>query len=184
MKYSKKNGINTISLSALKDAVTRTENDSLAYFDVTTSWLGGLKSESACNSTLINGELSIATSNLIRADEPVQLGGEGLYPNPQELMLSAFNACIMAAYITAAVSEGITLEKLQIKTSSALDLSILFSPTVGISPMNEIVRYVITVKGSGTPSQFEHIHQTVIASSPNRWLIAQNMLIEGDQIIE
>jgi uncharacterized OsmC-like protein len=53
-------------------------------------------------------------SHVIDSDEPVSRGGEGQAPNPQELMLAAFNACMTAAFVQEASCEGITLTHLEI----------------------------------------------------------------------
>ncbi|XQS17093.1 OsmC family protein [Citrobacter telavivensis] len=176
------NGLDIISLSTLRESIACQSQAALASFNVTTSWKGGFKSESACNPSVINGNTDLPTNKFIHADEPVTLGGTGISPNPQELMLAAFNACLTAAYVTAAVEAGVVLEKLQIQTSGALDLQGFLSRDGNIH--SDSIRYTITVKGSGTRAQFEKIHQTVIATSPNRWIIGKNLLIEGDQIVE
>lgn len=155
-----------------------------ALFDVETRWKGGLKSHSTCHPCLINGLASAPEQSDIIADEPVSLGGEGAAPGPQELMLSAFNACITAVYITTACRMGVTIEKLNIRTRGELDLSAFPGTGSEPAPGHETIRYLISVKGSATPAQFEQIHQAVIAASPTRWVVANNMLIEGDQIVE
>jgi len=44
--------------------------------------------------------------------------------------------------------------------------------------------YAIVVSGEADVSQFDKLHRRVIASSPNRWLLSQNMVLEGDLIVE
>ncbi|WP_233607020.1 OsmC family protein [Citrobacter sp. FDAARGOS_156] len=41
-------------------------------------------------------------NHVIDSDEPVSLGGEGLAPDPRELMLAAFNACMTAVFVQEA----------------------------------------------------------------------------------
>lgn len=98
-------------------------------------------------------------------------------------MLAAFNACIMAAFILEARAEGLALTHLEIHTDGHLPKGI---PASGDRPAEDAsgrLVYVIHVSGSGTVHQFEGVHQRVIDSSLNRWLLAQNMLIEGDLIL-
>jgi len=38
---------------------------------------------------------------------------------------------------------------------------------LGIAPGYEQLRYTVHIKGSGTAEQFDRIHRTVIATSPN-----------------
>ncbi|GKO15886.1 OsmC family peroxiredoxin [Klebsiella pneumoniae] len=155
-----------------------------AVFNVSTFWQGGLKSESVCNASIINGQTQAGRGHKLSSDEPELLGGNGSAPGPQELLLAAFNACLTAAYVTAARAENVLIDKLNITTSGELDVSRFLGLDSGEEPIPETLRYVITVSGSGSVCQFERIHQSVIATSPNRWIIGKGMLIEGDQIIE
>lgn len=154
-----------------------------AVFSVTTCWLGGLKSETVCKSSTVDGQTLSGTGHRLFSDEPEQLGGGGSAPNPQELLLAAFNACLTASYVTAARAENVYIDRLNIVTSGGIDVSRFLGLETSGTPEQEILRYVINVSGSGTVSQFEKIHQSVIATSPNRWIIGKGMLIEGDQVI-
>jgi hypothetical protein len=48
-----------------------------------------------------------------------------------------------------------------------------------ISTQNEAVHYMINVTGLSTPSEYEHIHQAIIAISTNHRVIVQNMFLEN-----
>ena len=48
----------------------------------------------------------------IVADEPLELLGTNTAPNPQELLMSAVNACMMVGYVAQAAVRGITLDEL------------------------------------------------------------------------
>lgn len=177
------NGVKRLSPTELQHSVEQQSADRTACFNVTTSWKGGFQSESTCDPSTLCDETELPANRVIQADEPAVLGGTNAFPNPQELMLAAFNACMTAAYVTAAREADVTLENLEIKTSGTIDLQGFLNHTGNRNPDTESIRYVITVKGSGTRAQFERIHQMVIATSPNRWLIGGNMVIEGDQIV-
>ncbi|EMU1127483.1 TPA: OsmC family protein [Citrobacter koseri] len=178
------NGVDATRLAYLKHHLTISPDNSKARFDVSTSWQDGMKSASCCHPSSVSGSVNNAEFAVVCADEPVTLGGGGKSPSPQELMLMAFNACMSAAYVTNATLAGVILEKLQIRTKAMLDLRGFFGTDQTISPGTEKIQYLITVKGDGSVEQFEQIHQAVIASSPNRWVISQGMQIEGDQIVE
>ena len=49
---------------------------------------------------------AITRSHKIVADEPCELLGRDTAPNPQELLMAAFNACIMVGYVAGAVAQG------------------------------------------------------------------------------
>ena len=120
---------------------------------------------------------------VIDSDEPVSLGGEGLAPDPQELILAAFNACMMAAFIQEARNEGLALTHLEIHTDGHLPKGIPASGDKRADDASGTLQYVSHVSGDGTVHQFDGVHQRVINASLNRWLLAQNMLIEGDLIL-
>jgi hypothetical protein len=61
-----------------------------------------MASRTLCQSFSADNAPPALQSHVIDSDEPVSLGGEGLAPDPQELMLAAFNACMMAAFIQEA----------------------------------------------------------------------------------
>ena len=154
-----------------------------ANYDLVTMWGGGMASRTLCQSFTGDKHKQIRQSHVIDSDEPVARGGEGQAPNPQELMLAAFNACITAAFVQEASCAGITLTHLEIRTSGELltGISQVCEKTPEASPGR--LKYVIHVSGEGTAHQFECVHQQVINASINRWLLAQKMTIEGDLIL-
>jgi hypothetical protein len=64
----------------------------------------------------------VPRSFTIVADEPCELLGTDAAPNPQELLMSAFNACMMVGYVAQASVRGITLDTCRIETEGELDL--------------------------------------------------------------
>ncbi|EOC9731496.1 OsmC family protein [Enterobacter kobei] len=153
------------------------------HYDLVTSWQGGMASRTLCQSFSEDNALPALQSHVIDSDEPVSLGGEGLAPDPQELILAAFNACMMAAFIQEARNEGLALTHLEIHTDGHLPKGIPASGDKRADDASGTLQYVIHVSGDGTVHQFDGVHQRVINASLNRWLLAQNMLIEGDLIL-
>ena len=64
----------------------------------------------------------IARTFKVACDEPVELCGENTAANPQELLMSALNACMMVGYVAGCAVRGIALEQLELETSGELDL--------------------------------------------------------------
>lgn len=58
----------------------------------------------------------------IDVDEPLELPGESKAPNPQEMLMTAPNTCVMAGYVAGAAVKGIKLDRLEIETKGQLDL--------------------------------------------------------------
>lgn len=153
-----------------------------ANYDLLTTWRGGMACRTCCQSFSIDNRHPVHQTHVIDSDEPEALGGEGLAPNPQELMLAALNACMTAAFVQEARSEGVTLTHLEIQTHGQLMTGISSSCEKTVGDIPGQLQYVIHVSGLGTMHQFEQIHRRVISASFNRWLLAQNMTIEGDLI--
>ncbi len=64
--------------------------------------------------------------HLIKADYPVPAGGSNQAPNPIELLLAAFAACIECAFYEFAVHEGLNINSVSVDLEGTLDLRGLF----------------------------------------------------------
>ena len=109
----------------------------------------------------------IARSHKIVADEPCELLGTNSAPNPQELLMSAVNACMTVGYVAGAAIRGIALDILEIDTKGQARPARLPRPQREVPPGYEAIDYEVRIKGDGTPEHFEAIHQTVMKTSPN-----------------
>jgi uncharacterized OsmC-like protein len=161
--------VNGLDLTALGEAVEAIEGDAkqaIVGFDVVTRWKGQTRSETIVEGYTMGGT-RIPRSHTIVADEPCELlGGDGA-PNPQELLMAAFNACITVGYVAGASVKGITLDSLEIRTRGELDLRGFLGLSDTVPPGYEEIEYEVRIKGDGTREQFEAIHQNVLKTSPN-----------------
>ena len=176
-----KNRVNGLDLTALGETVEAIQQDSkkaIVGFDVTTRWTGQTRSETTVEGYTLAGE-RIARSHKIVADEPCELLGSDGAPNPQELLMAAFNACITVGYVAGASVHGITLDSLEIRTRGELDLRGFLGLSDAVAPGYENVEYEVRIKGNGTPEQFEEIHQTVMKTSPNYFNISRPIRLTG-----
>ena len=176
-----KSRVNGIDLNALGETVEAIEADpakALVAFDVTTRWTGQTRSETVVDGYTLGGE-RIGRSHKIVADEPTELlGGDGA-PNPQELLMAAFNACITVCYVAGASLKGIKLDHLEIKTRGQLDLRGFLGLSEQVAPGYEKIEYVVDIKGDGSPRDFEEIHQVVMKTSPNYFNISRPIRVTG-----
>ena len=176
-----KSRVNGIDLNALGETVEAIEADpakALVSFDVTTRWAGQTRSETVVDGYTLGGE-RISRSHKIVADEPTELlGGDGA-PNPQELLMAAFNACITVGYVAGAALKGIKLESLEIKTKGQLDLRGFLGLSDAVPPGYENVDYEVRIKGDGSAADFEEIHQTVMKTSPNYFNMSRPIKMNG-----
>lgn len=173
--------VNGLDLAALGEVVEEIQKDAskgIVGFDVVTRWKGQTRSETTVDGFTLAGE-RIARSHKIVADEPFELLGADSAPNPQELLMAAFNACITVGYVAGASLKGINLESLEINTRGELDLRGFLGISDAVAPGYENIDYVVTIKGDGTPEDFEEIHQTVMKTSPNYFNMSRPIKMNG-----
>jgi uncharacterized OsmC-like protein len=173
--------INGLDLAALGEMVESIEKDAgkaKAGFQVTTRWTGQTRSESVVDGFDLGGE-RITRRHKIVADEPCELLGRNTAPNPQELLMAAFNACIMVGYVAGASLKGISLESVEIETRGELDLRGFLGLSEDVPPGYEAIDYEVRIKGDGSPQDFEEIHRTVMATSPNYFNLSRPIKMNG-----
>jgi uncharacterized OsmC-like protein len=173
--------VNGLDLAALGEVVEGIEKDAglaKAGFEVTTIWAGQTRSESVVEAFTLGGQ-RIKRSHKIVADEPCELLGTDSAPNPQELLMAALNACMMVGYVAGASLKGIRLDSLQIRTKGTLDLRGFLGLSDIVPAGYEAVDYDVTIKGDGSPEDFEEIHQTVMKTSPNYFNFSRPIRMNG-----
>jgi uncharacterized OsmC-like protein len=181
-----RNVVNGIDLDALNTVVSEIQQDpskALVRFSVATRWTGQAGSRSRVKGYEIAGQ-HIAREFEIVSDEPEELLGANTAPNPQELLMSALNACMTVGYVAGAAVHGITLDKLEIDTTGQLDLRGFLGLDDAVPPGYEEIDYTVHIAGNGTCEQFEEIHRTVMKSSPNYFNIARPIRLNGQLRVE
>ena len=178
--------VNGLDVEALADVVREIERDPAkgkVEFRVRTAWKGQTRSRTSVESYTLGGQ-EVHRAFTIDADEPLELLGGNTAPNPQELLMSALNACITVGYVAGAAMRGITLEKVEIVTSGSLDLRGFLGIDPAVAPGYDTIRYVVRIKGAGTPAQFQEIHETVAKTSPNYFNISRPVAIDARLVVE
>ena len=160
------NDLDLDALGAVVEAVQADPANARARFGVVTRWMGQTRTESRPTAITLGTE-TIEHSFTIAADEPEQLLGTDKAPNPQELLLSALNACMTVGYVAGAAMRGITLSKLEIETRGELDLRGFLGLSDTVPPGYPGIDYVVRIAGNGTAEQFADIHAEVRKTSPN-----------------
>ena len=177
------NGVDTVGLKCLVDTAAPGGKKAEVGFTVATRWRGGTKAETTVNSYQFGGE-TIEKHFSIRSDEPCELCGENTSPNPQELLMAALNSCMVVGYVAGASVNGIELESLSIESEGTLDLRGFLGLDAKVKPGYDEIHYTVRIKGDGTPEQFEKIHQNVIATSPNRFNLANPIKLTANLVVE
>jgi uncharacterized OsmC-like protein len=176
-----KSRVNGLDLNALGDVVEAIGDDptkAKVSFDVTTRWQGQTRSETTVDGYTIGGA-HVTRSHSIVADEPCELLGSDGAANPQELLMAAINACMTVGYVAGAALKGITLDKLEIRTTGTLDLRGFLGLDDSVPPGYEAIDYEVSIGGDGTPEQFQEIHQTVMKTSPNYFNLNRPVRLNG-----
>ena len=172
------NGLDLNALGELVDAIEIDPREAKVTFNVPSRWAGQTRTETIVDGFTIGGE-RIARSHKIVADEPFQLLGGDSAPNPQELLMAAFNACIMVGYVAGAALKGINLYSVEIRTRGELDLRGFLGLSDDVKPGYEDIDYEVRISGDGSLEQYEEIHQTVMKTSPNYFNISRPIRVNG-----
>lgn len=177
------NDIDTAALKQTMAAVTEDPRRGIARFQVTTCWQGGTKSRTHVAGWELGGQQH-PKNFTIDIDEPAELLGTNTAPNPQEYLMAAVNACLMATYVGACAVQGIELEHLEIETRGELDLRGFLGLDQRVKPGYEALDYTVRIKGNGTRQQFEAVHNWVAATSPNYYNMANAVRMKPQLVIE
>ena len=118
------------------------------------------------------------------AAKVAELLGANEFANPQEYLMAAVNACIMATYVAACSVNGIELESLELETSGELDLRGFLALDTSVKPGYDRIDYTVRIKGNGTEQQFNAIHEHVRKTSPNFYNMANAVEMNPTLVIE
>jgi uncharacterized OsmC-like protein len=177
------NGINTDALRGAVEAITQNPAKGQTRWQATTHWKGGTHSATHVTSCMIGGE-RISKDFTIHVDEPTELCGENKYPNPQETLIAALNSCMTVGFVALCALEGIELEELRIETEGDIDLRGFLGISPDVKPGYDQMRYTVHIKGNGTPEQFDRIHRTVMATSPNYYNVRNPIPLKSRLVVE
>lgn len=178
--------LNGIDTHAVRELVQSVRNDPVkgrTRWQVTTRWKGGTRSDTHVAAYQIGGQ-TVEKDFTIRIDEPLELGGTNQFANPQETLLAAMNACMIAHYSIACAVHGVELEDLRIEAAGDIDLRGFLEVDPDVKPGYDSITYTVYVKGRGTPEQFRKVHETVSTYSPNRFNIANAIRLDTRLVVE
>jgi uncharacterized OsmC-like protein len=183
MTKEKLNGIDTEALKQVMGQISKDSSLGKLKFQVTTIWKGTTKSETVVQGYEIGGQ-KVKRVHTFVIDEPTELLGEDTASNPQEYLMGAMNACIINTYVIAAAMKGIRLEKVEMETEGELDLRGFLGMDKNVIPGYKELKYKVRLKGNGTRKQYEEVHRTVVATSPNYYNITHAIKLNTELISE
>ena len=177
------NGIDTKAVKNVMDQVSQDPSQGIVQFNATSHWKGGAKCETHIDGWELSGQ-RLAKDFTIHIDEPNELFGSNTAPNPQETLMAAVNACMMATYVACCAMRGIELEHLEIEMKGQLDLRGFLGLDESVKPGYDELEYIVRIKGNGTAEQFNEIHQWVMQTSPNYWNMANPIRLTPRLVVE
>jgi uncharacterized OsmC-like protein len=177
------NGMNPNETQELVAAISQDVSQAQLAFQTTTSWIDGARSVSQVKSFEWAGQ-SYTRDFTWTIDEPEELGGTNMGPNPQEVLLSALNACLIATFVGICSTQGIQLKKVEITSVGKLDLRGFLQLDNTVPAGYQDLSWVLQVKGNATPEQFQQVYEATIAASPNFWNLANPVPIQPKLQVE
>jgi uncharacterized OsmC-like protein len=177
------NGIDVAALKRTAADIAADPAEGKTSWRVSTSWKGGTRSDTRVTSYAV-GKAVVQKDFTISVDEPLELCGTNQFPNPQEYLLAALNACMMVGYTAAFALEGVTLRELRIDSGGDIDLRGFLGIDPAVKPGYDRIQYTVFVKSDATPVQLERIHDTVCRTSPNRFNLSQPIRLDARLVAE
>jgi uncharacterized OsmC-like protein len=172
------NGIDLENLGRMVEQIKNDKTKGFVQFKVATSWSGQTQSKSRVKSYIFDG-IEIPREFSILADEPQELCGQNTAPNPQELLMAAFNACIMVGYVANAAVMGVRLDNVEIETEGELNLRGFLGIDENVKPGYDSIQCRVRLTGNGTREQYQAIHEQVLKTSPNYFNVSQPIRVEA-----
>lgn len=108
---------------------------------------------------------SMAREHMVKADYAEAAGGNNQAPNPIELLLAAFAACIEAAFYEFAAHEGFTITGLRVDVEGTLDLRGLFMID-DVSAGFQELRYTLHIESPEDEVRIRQLAEKVVAHCP------------------
>lgn len=177
------NGIDLEQLRGAMEAIGQDPANGMTHWQVRSQWVGGTRSDHHVDGFTIGGQF-VRRPFTIHIDEPFELTGSNKYPNPQEHLLSAMNACMMVGYAAVAGLMGITLTKLEVTTHGEIDLRGFLGLDGSVPNGYPKLEQTVRIAGDGTPEQFAQLHATIKATSPNFYNITRAIETDSRLIVE
>ncbi|HEX8914166.1 MAG TPA: OsmC family protein [Humisphaera sp.] len=177
------NGIDVAALRGTIEAVRQDDSLGQTRFAVATDWLGGTASRTRVAGFELAGKWVDRPFEFV-SDEPHELCGTNTAPNPQEYLMGALNACMTVGYVAGAALMGVELTSLRIETEGNIDLRGFLGLSQDVPAGYDELRYTVRIKGNGTPEQMRKIHELVLATSPNRFNLANPIRLAAELVVE
>ena len=142
------------TFDAVADRIAQDPSAAIARFEVHSRQIAGLHSEVE------------AGDFLLTVDEPAAHGGQGLGPNPVQLILAAIASCQEITYRLYADRLGIPLRGVAVSVAGDIDLRGLFALDAGTRPGLRGLDIRVDLDSDADPERLDYLKRTVDAHCP------------------
>lgn len=160
------NGVHVDDVKALIQSVADDAAQGATHWRVASAWRGRMHSRAQVDGFAIGGQ-TVPRRFAFETDEPLQLGGDNAFANPQEYLLGALNACLIAGFSALCALHGYAIERLEVVTEGDIDLRGFLGLDASVSPGYDGLTTTMTVEGSASPEAFRKVFDMAVATSPN-----------------
>lgn len=127
---------------------------------------------------------TVVREHTVRSDYGEAAGGTNKAPNPIELLLSAFAACIEAAFYEFAVHEGYRIDSLSVEVEGTMDLRGLFMVDDSVPAGFQDIRYVFNISSPEPAEKIRALAEKVVAHCPVVDSLMKPTKVDGEIIIK
>lgn len=130
---------------------------------------------------LVNGVLTNATIRKfnLNVDEPKELGGTDIAPNPVELLLAALGTCQEIVYSAYAAILGIELDSVSVDVKGELDLQGLFALGENINPGFQNIEYTTEIISPESREKLDNLVALVESHCPVLDTLTRSINVKG-----
>jgi len=121
--------------------------------------------------------------HMVKCDYAEPAGGENLAPNPIELLLSSFAACIEAAFYEFAEHQGLAVESVEAEVRGILDLRGLFMVDESVAPGFQELSYSLRIKTTENADEVRRLAEKVVAHCPVVDSLVRAVNVSGEILI-
>ncbi|MDA8082216.1 MAG: OsmC family protein [Nitrospiraceae bacterium] len=126
---------------------------------------------------------TVVREHTVMADYGEPAGGTNRAPNPIELLLAAFAACIESAFYEFAVHEGFQIDSLSVDVEGTLDLRGLFMVDESVVPGFQDLRYIFNVTSPEPEERIRSLAEKVIAHCPVVDSLVRQTPVHGEIVV-
>jgi len=105
-------------------------------------------------------------NHVVKCDYAEPAGGENIAPNPIELLMASFAACIEAAFYEFAENEGLAVESVEAEIEGMLDLRGLFMVDDNVPPGFQELSYILKIQSPEDEAKVRKLAEKVIMHCP------------------